>query len=368
MMCAHSEGLVPKEDNWNILCKAVPCNPTVDTGTCCKREYKQVVAGDHQTCALDMHGRPVCWGSWQGYNEEWKNHPGPYKDISTRGEVTCAVRIDDGAIDCWTPSASAAMDFGLSGGGAFTNVTVGVDHICALRDTGVAACTGINMQSHNATSTDFPATADSSIEPSATDAPPIADTIGLVETGAPGNAGSTKFLQASSGATFTCGIDFADQSVKCWGRNDRGQSRPPDHGQASGAHYYTRIAAGQDHACGISNGSAYCWGEDNNGQASAPTGHDFVEISAGGSHTCALKANGRVVCWGANADGQSTPSQDGSDDGGPYKTITAGKAHTCAIKSSDYSMVCWGSNFDEDASGSLVWRGQSEPPPAGSWP
>jgi alpha-tubulin suppressor-like RCC1 family protein len=30
----------------------------------------------------------------------------------------------------------------------------------------------------------------------------------------------------------------------------------------------------------------------------------FVDVAVGDNHTCALKANGSVMCWGYNGDGQ----------------------------------------------------------------
>ncbi|TAN58041.1 prepilin-type N-terminal cleavage/methylation domain-containing protein, partial [Patescibacteria group bacterium] len=76
------------------------------------------------------------------------------------------------------------------------------------------------------------------------------------------------------------------------------------------------------------------------------------EITGGGLHTCALKTDGSVVCWGINNYGQigdnSTtnrlvPTQVSGLTAGTVKEITAGYYHTCALKT-DGSMVCWGDN------------------------
>lgn len=326
MHCNLADALVLKPVPEKILCNSVPCTQVVDTRTCCTRQYKVVACGDYRTCALDMHGRPVCWGSWTGFNEQWKTHPGPFTDISTRGKYICAVLESTGMVDCWQPDHVSAplVEYSLSG--QFKNISVGGDHTCALRDTGYPACTGSSEH-------------DQIYPPS-----------------------NIEFTRVSAGETFSCGITVvtgtSDGSVKCWGANERGQATPP----AATAHAYTHLAAGHSHACGITNGSAVCWGWNNEAQATPPSGYDFTQVAAGGMHTCALKADGNAVCWGANAEGQSSPVQEDA----PYLTISAGKTHTCAIRK-DHEIVCWGSNFEEDIDGSLMWRGQSEPPAAAAW-
>lgn len=76
-------------------------------------------------------------------------------------------------------------------------------------------------------------------------------------------------------------------------------------------------------------------------------------VSAGGSHTCALRSSGELRCWGSNALGQLgdgstvdslTPvSVSGLDE--PVKAVVTGNAHTCALTISG-SMWCWGDNLN----------------------
>ena len=77
---------------------------------------------------------------------------------------------------------------------------------------------------------------------------------------------------------------------------------------------------------------------------------NVVAVTAGDFHTCALRADGTVRCWGDNAVGQLG---DGSttDRLVPVAVsgltnavaVSAGGGHTCAVRV-DGAVFCWGSN------------------------
>ena len=97
---------------------------------------------------------------------------------------------------------------------------------------------------------------------------------------------------------------------------------------------FASVSAGRRHTCGLrADGSVACWGDDSDGR-STPPGGQFTSVSVGGDHTCGLRAEGSVVCWGAD---QSTPP------GGQLVFVSAGGAHTCGLRA-DGSVVCWGDN------------------------
>ena len=53
----------------------------------------------------------------------------------------------------------------------------------------------------------------------------------------------------------------------------------------------------------------------------------WVQVSAGGSHTCGVLINNMCLCWGANNFGQSRiPSRF---VGATFRQIAAGLDHTC---------------------------------------
>ena len=65
-------------------------------------------------------------------------------------------------------------------------------------------------------------------------------------------------------------------------------------------------------------------------------GDRFVDISSGILHTCALRADGHVVCWGSDEWGRSSPPE-----GERFIAVSSGNVHTCAL-TEDRTAVCWG--------------------------
>lgn len=63
-----------------------------------------------------------------------------------------------------------------------------------------------------------------------------------------------EWKQVSCGTASTCAI-LANGSAHCWGANDEGQSSVPE-----GIDSWRQIDTGYAHTCGVAtNGSAYCW-------------------------------------------------------------------------------------------------------------
>lgn len=60
----------------------------------------------------------------------------------------------------------------------------------------------------------------------------------------------------------------------------------------------------------------------------------FASASAGGDHTCWVRATGAVACWGDNSEGQSTTP------GSLFASVSAGGLHTCGVRESG-AVACW---------------------------
>ena len=121
-------------------------------------------------------------------------------------------------------------------------------------------------------------------------------------------------------------------------------------GQASAA-VFTQVSAGGYHTCGVrTDGTIACWGDNGSGQATPPAG-TFTQVSANVAlllgFTCGVKTDGTLACWGNNDHGQATPPD------GTFTQVSAGGFHTCGVKT-DGTLACWGDNT----------YGQATPPAA----
>jgi len=81
------------------------------------------------------------------------------------------------------------------------------------------------------------------------------------------------------------------------------------------------IVSGDGYSCSMSDGKAYCWGDNTYGQlgnnstsqsnvpvavdtSGALSGKTILAISAGNSHVCAIASDNQAYCWGNNNNGQ----------------------------------------------------------------
>jgi alpha-tubulin suppressor-like RCC1 family protein len=114
------------------------------------------------------------------------------------------------------------------------------------------------------------------------------------------------------------------------------------------------VSAGDSHTCGVrTDATVACWGDNTFNQSTPPTTGvtTFTQVSAGGAHTCGVHTDATVACWGDNSEGQSTPPTTGVTT---FIQVSADAGHTCGVRT-DATVACWGHNF----------FGQSTPPTTG---
>ena len=110
---------------------------------------------------------------------------------------------------------------------------------------------------------------------------------------------------------------------------------------------FISVSRGPSHTCGVrEDGSVACWGDDRFGRATPPAG-EFASVSAGREHTCGLRTDGTAECWGnlrptAHSLGGGTryfeiPQQPA----GKFASVSARDDYACGMKT-DASVECWG--------------------------
>ena len=101
---------------------------------------------------------------------------------------------------------------------------------------------------------------------------------------------------------------------------------------------FTAVDSGGEHTCALrTDGTVSCWGNNDYGQANAPDGQ-FEAVTLSLEHTCGLRTDGTVECWGASVYGR-TDAPDGRFD-----AVSAGRWYTCGLRA-DGTVVCWGYNY-----------------------
>jgi alpha-tubulin suppressor-like RCC1 family protein len=290
-------------------------------------------AGAAHTCALTTSERVQCWGR----NSDGQLGNGTTTDFATPNPQpldVCATALCDSVLSDIV--ALAAGDY----------------HTCALTANGGVKCWGRNGNGQLGNG----ANADSST--------PV-DVVGL----------ESAVTAVTAGAFHTCALTTGG-GVKCWGSNSEGHLgdgttvdrwTPVDVvGLGSGV---AAIAAGGIHTCALTvEGAVQCWGFNFDGEVGDGTdgnvrmtpvdvlglGSGVTAIDANGlftGHTCALKTDGGLACWGTNGSGQlgdgtATDRHSPVDVTGLSSrvlAVAAGSGHTCAATAAD-GIECWGDN------------------------
>ena len=146
--------------------------------------------------------------------------------------------------------------------------------------------------------------------------------------------------QTGNSATITGLTAGTGYEVQVRATNDEGDGPWSDAGNVTDSasaedRVFTALSSGFYHTCGLrDDDSISCWGANSYGVTNPPEG-SYQAIASGSRHTCAIAADGSISCWGWGAVGQTNSPQ------GTFKTIVSGSRHTCAI-ATDNTVACWG--------------------------
>ena len=299
--------------------------------------FKAISLSDMYACGLRTDGEITCWGE-EGFEYVGSSvlPAGSYTALSIHNNNACALR-DDGSVVCWGEGDGA-----MPPGGIGINEWGDVYSIAAWREGDVTTYT-IAAQDHTCQWRTAPDWEDSYSR----------FCWGRADIAGPNPAGPT-YGGISALDSHVCAVQ-SDGKAICWGRGDTYSSgdsmfpsfgpeptnpSPPDirsRPEVPPSDLFSDIAVGRYHTCGIrADDSVICWGGSHNSQATSPGG-EFTAISAGEQHTCGLRPDGQAVCWGKiNYHGVRT-----EPPAGEYRTISAGDDSTCGVMA-DGLVQCWG--------------------------
>jgi Regulator of chromosome condensation (RCC1) repeat len=268
--------------------------------------------------------------------------------VLCKGEETDAGPESDASASGWRVITSS-LDGGTSLGGV-RSIAVGQSFGCAIA-AGDVLCWGT--------------------DPGTSEYAPLARPVRA------GMALNVENIQA--GESHVCVAD----PVTCWGDNTYAQLADPAEFDAAGIREPTVMPAlanmtlltlGRWHTCAKDGDRTVCWGlndfrqcGDVSGRVCAgsfPCAPQPLEVSGvagalglglGETHSCAIKRDGTVACWGASDVGQSGVVAGGDCPDGCVVGVTSvdaandvtrlalGSAHSCALTTGGF-VYCWGSN------------------------
>ncbi len=277
-------------------------------------DWRQVQNGEGHICGIRADGSMWCWGrglegqlgQGDGLSHIVPARVGTDVDwvlLATGRPHNCGSRMD-GSVWCWGNDSHGQMGQGTTGGATRSPIRVGTDtdwidvqarwlHNCALKSDGELWCWGLGRNGELGNGVEM-------------------DT-GVLQSPTPGQ----RWRVLGPGAFHTCAIR-QDDTLWCWGANWSGQT-------GDGSTISPVLAPQQ-----------------------VGTDADWRDVKSGRGHTCAIRNNGTLWCWGANgndqlgigsAGGQSSPVQVGTET--DWRMVFGGENFTCGLRT---DLWCWGLN------------------------
>jgi len=349
--------------------------------------WKQVSAGNIHTAAIKTDGTLWTWGA-ESYgrlgrqysttvqvpvrldptNKIWADtattpfEPDELYTLSAGTTHTAAIKTD-GTLWTWGNGSNARLGTGTSpstmstpittfaGGTNWKQVSAGYSHTAAVKTDGTLWTwgSGVNGQLGNNVLV-----------------------LTTLQTPVTTFAGGTNWKQVSSGHSHTAAIK-TDGTLWAWGAGSSGQlgnslltNRSTPVTTFAGGTDWKQVSAGIEHTAAVkTDGTLWTWGSggsgrlgtnDNTPTRSTPVttfagGTDWKEVSAGNTHTAAVKTDGTLWTWGNASSGRlgnatttgtiSTPVTTFAG-GTDWKQVTTGDSHTAAVKT-DGTLWTWGS-------------------------
>lgn len=270
-----------------------------------------VTTGDEHSCAVTKDGAAQCWGN---------NELGQIGVGELGGPDICGGQGSDEVPCATTPRTVSGLGSGVQA------ISAGRDFTCALLANGTVSCWGVNDDGQLGAEATGPQSCMTIFDHACSSSPLQIP-------------GITDAIDVSAGGAHACAL-MTGGGVKCWGGNYFGQL---GNGSLTGPEMCGTTACSTTPVDVMELSSG------------------VVKVSAGGSHTCALMDDGKIKCWGVNSKGElGIGNHDGPEDcysgrvcsSSPLdvpglmdmQDVSAGGSHTCAL-TDEGGVKCWGSNL-----------------------
>jgi len=241
-------------------------------------------------------------------------------DFSTTA-MSCAIAVSDDTLWCWGANiigfTNSTVPLQVNNVDTWLDVAVGTYHVCAIKKVDNSLwCIGSNSYGElgdnkiNIRESNF-----------------VAVTVPAAVTNG--------WSSVSAGHYYNCAISNAEQQLYCWGLNSSGQvgdgskidkfipTLVKAEVGAIAVNKWSTINVGLSHTCGIkTNNELNCWGNNKFNElgrlkisntiplpVDMPTATSWLSVAVGRFYSCAIKSissttEGELYCWGRNEDGK----------------------------------------------------------------
>ena len=303
-------------------CWGTPCSPMPVPR---KSDARSVQASSTHACSLDTFGSAWCWGDNSARQLGVSENRPFFDPVAVSGGVafttltlgllnTCGL-TSVGTAYCWDDNSGGKLGGDQRSGPISTpelvagdlqwvSLDAGDETTCGVTDAGHTYCWGILGNPGTAGTETCEVPVEKSVAEKACSYVPLRIPLDGVLTA------DSLFVQVSGSCART-----SLGSVFCF-EPARSVYTP-----MAGFGPFAAISGGITHTCGLTTGgAAWCWGSNQTGQLGDGTndrrdepvavtgGHTFTQLAAGRAHTCGLTPDGEVWCWGANDMGQAGTS------------------------------------------------------------
>ena len=336
--------------------RAVECGPLPDTRrqyvSRLDGEFEMVSVGGWLACGVRKGGAVECWIDVDGrdgvsvsFDLAGSLASGAWSVVSAGGFHTCAIRTDR-TVACWGDN-----EFGQSDApdGSFISVSAGVDHTCTwtpwpsvhcsggyhscgVRVGGAVVCWGDNELGQ----TDAPAGEFAAVSAGGTHSCGLRTDRAAVCWGGnefgQSDAPAGEFISVAAGGTHSCGVRVGGE-LECWGNNEYGRANAP-------AGEFASVTAWVVDTCAHRTDRAIvCWPTDLEGLRPPEVLTGLVDYSIGLHWRCGILNDGTLGCSRSAAFHEYAPTDPAPP--GVFTAVSRGIFHTCGLRLNE-TLECWG--------------------------